>query len=314
VTLRIVYAGTPEFAVPALDALVREGHDLLSVYTQPDRPAGRGRLLAPSAVKVAAQRLGIRVLQPDHLRDAAATLAADRPDVMVVAAYGLLLPESVLGVPLLGCINIHASLLPRWRGAAPVQRAILAGDSVTGVAIMQMQRGLDTGPVYATASTPIEAQDTTARLTARLAELGAQTLVTALPMISDGRIRAVSQPEEGVTYAHKVLKSEARIDWRRSAIELERAVRAFVPWPIAETTHASAQLRIHAAHRIEGAPAVPGTVVAVSGSGIDIATGDGVLRITAVQTPGRGVVTASAFAAGHARDGGLIGRRFGDPA
>jgi len=312
VALRIVYAGTPDFAVPALDALVRAGHEVSAVYTQPDRPAGRGRALAPSAVKTAALRLGVKVLQPETLRDAAVPLSDERPDVMVVAAYGLLLPEAILAVPRLGCINIHASLLPRWRGAAPVQRAILAGDAWTGVAIMRMEAGLDTGPVYATSRTPILADDTTGTLTARLAQLGAETLVTTLPRIVDGIAAAVPQSEDGVVYARKVTKAEARLDWSRPAVELERAVRAFVPWPIAETTLASVQLRIHAAEQVAGPRSVPGTVVALGPAGIDVATGEGVLRLTSVQSPGRGVVPAASFAAGHTREGGLLGRRFGD--
>jgi len=312
-SLTVVYAGTPDFAVPALDALVRAGHRICCVYTQPDRPAGRGRVLMPSPVKARALELGLPVEQPLHLKDPAveAALMACAPDVMVVAAYGLILPPSILQIPRLGCLNIHASCLPRWRGAAPIQRALLAGDSTTGVAIMQMAEGLDTGPVFATARHPIEVTATTGTLTHELAELGASTLVDVLPAIAAGQLSAVPQPEVGVMYAQKVSKAEAMIDWTRSAAEIERAVRAYQPWPVAESRWRNAQIRIHAATALAGSGGLPGTIMAVTADGIDVATGDGWLRLHNVQMAGRAVVTAGQFAQGEARHGALNGQAFG---
>ena len=313
--LRLVYAGTPEFAVPALDALART-HAVVAVYTQPDRPAGRGRALAQSPVKQRALELGLPVEQPPTLKtpDAAARLAAYAPDAMVVAAYGLLLPQAVLDVPRLGCINIHASTLPRWRGAAPIQRAILAGDATTGVCIMRMEAGLDTGPVYRQESLGIGARETAGGLHDRLAALGARLIVDALAALEAGTARAAPQPADGVTYAHKLDKREATIDWRRPAAEIERAVRAFVPWPIAETRLAGEQLRVHEAIVREGAPGdlpAPGTIVAAGGDGIDVATGDGVLRLLRVQLAGRKPVTAREFLNAGGRSASLVGARLG---
>ncbi|MBS0376715.1 MAG: methionyl-tRNA formyltransferase [Proteobacteria bacterium] len=314
VPLSVVYAGTPEFAVPALEALVAAGHRVAAVYTQPDRPAGRGRALAASPVKRRALELGLEVRQPATLKDpeVVAALAALAPEAIAVAAYGLLLPPAVLAIPRLGCLNIHASLLPRWRGAAPVQRALLAGDAETGVAIMRMEEGLDTGAVYATERTAIEAADTTASLTARLATLGAAALVATLARLEAGPLVPAPQPADGVRYAPKLEKREARLDWDAPATALARAVRAFVPWPVAETSFRGAQLRIHEAQAIEapaGAPA--GTIVAAGAAGIEVATGAGRLRLLAVQAPGRGVVAAAAFAAAEARRGPLVGERLG---
>jgi methionyl-tRNA formyltransferase len=233
-------------------------------------------------------------------------------DLMVVAAYGVLLPPEVLSIPRFGCINIHASLLPRWRGAAPIQRAILAGDDRTGVAIMQMETGLDTGPVYLEAERRIAADDTTASLTQALAVLGAETLIRAIPAIAAGTLRPVPQAQEGVRYAHKVTKSEALLDWSRSAVELERAVRAYQPWPVAETRWAGAQLRIHAATVIPGeATSEPGQIIAAGPSGIDVSTGAGLLRLTRVQSAGRGIVDAVQFAQSEARKGALVGAALG---
>jgi methionyl-tRNA formyltransferase len=332
--LRIVYAGTPEFAVPALAALART-HTVVAVYTQPDRPAGRGRALAQSPVKQRALELGLPVEQPATLKtpDAAATLAAYAPDAMVVAAYGLLLPQAVLDVPRLGCINIHASTLPRWRGAAPIQRAILAGDAATGVCIMRMEAGLDTGPVYLHESVAIGARETAGQLHDRLAALGARLVVDALDALEAGTARAVPQPTDDVTYAHKLDKREAAIDWRRPAVELERAVRAFVPWPIAETRLAGEQLRVHeaivaapaapavggeAAARdaavVAGKAAAPGTILAASADGLDVATGDGVLRLLRLQLAGRRPVSAREFLNAGGRAGTLVGTRLGEAA
>jgi methionyl-tRNA formyltransferase len=315
VPLRIVYAGTPEFAVPALEAIVAAGHRVVAVYTQPDRPAGRGRALTPSPVKRAALEAGLTVLQPATLKDsaAAATLAALAPDVMVVAAYGLLLPPSILAVPRLGCVNIHGSLLPRWRGAAPVQRALLAGDPATGTAIMRMAAGLDTGPVYASATLPIGPRDTAATLSRALAAQGARLLLEVLVQLEAGTARAVPQPDEGVTYAHKLDKREARLDWAEDAARLDRRVRAFQPWPVAETIWRGAQLRIHEAEPL-GLPtdAAPGSIVAVGSAGVDVATGAGLLRLLRLQLAGRNVVTAAEFARNEARHGPLTGQAFGE--
>jgi methionyl-tRNA formyltransferase len=324
--LRLVYAGTPEFAVPALAALA-SAHSVVAVYTQPDRPAGRGRSLATSPVKQRALELGLPVEQPATLKapDAAATLAAYAPDAMVVAAYGLLLPQAVLDVPRLGCINIHASTLPRWRGAAPIQRAILAGDAATGVCIMRMEAGLDTGPVYRHESLAIGARETAGQLHDRLAALGARLIVETMAALERGTARALPQPADGVTYAHKLDKREAGIDWRRPAVEIERAVRAFVPWPVAETRLDGEQLRVHEAIVLAGdddAPGanrgtlddapLPGTIAAVSADGIDVVTGTGRLRLLRVQLAGRTAVTARDFLNAGGRAATLVGTRLGE--
>ena len=288
--LRIVFAGTPEFSVPCLRAVMAADVDVVAVYTQPDRPAGRGRKLAPSPVKQAAIDAGIRVEQPESLRDAdaQARLRELSPDLLIVVAYGLILPRKVLAIPRLGCWNVHASRLPRWRGAAPIQRAILAGDSETGVDLMQMEAGLDTGPVLLRARTPIAADETGGSLHDRLSLLGADLLGDGLRRLLDGTLPApTAQDESGVTYAHKLEKAEAKLDWSLSATQLERQVRAFNPWPIAEADIAGEHLRIHAAVALnESHDVTPGSLIAVRADGIDIATGNGALRVLAVQRAG----------------------------
>lgn len=288
--LRLVFAGTPEFAVPCLDACRASGVGVVAVYTQPDRPAGRGRKLTSSPVKQAALAAGIAVEQPESLKSAEAqqALAAYRPDLLVVVAYGLILPRKVLAIPRLGCWNVHASLLPRWRGAAPIQRAILAGDSESGVALMQMEAGLDTGPVLLERRTAITREDTGGSLHDRLSRLGAEVLAEGLRRTLAGEVLvATPQPAEGVTYAHKLDKAEARLDFGRPAGELERQVRAFDPWPVAEGEIAGEPLRIWAARAIElDHDAVPGSVLAAGRDGIDLACGHGALRVTALQRAG----------------------------
>jgi len=288
--LRLVFAGTPEFAVPCLDACRASGAGVVAVYTQPDRPAGRGRKLTPSPVKQAALDAGIPVEQPNSLKSAAAraTLAAYRPDLLVVVAYGLILPRQVLAIPRLGCWNVHASLLPRWRGAAPIQRAILAGDEESGVDLMQMEAGLDTGPILLERRTPIGREDTGGTLHDRLSALGAEVLAEGLArLLAGAALPARAQTETGVAYAHKLEKAEAKLDFTRPAIALERQVRAFDPWPVAEAEIAGEPLRIWAAQAIElDHRATPGSLVAVSRDGIDLACGEGALRVTAVQRAG----------------------------
>lgn len=288
--LRLVFAGTPEFAVPSLAACLASGAEVVAVYTQPDRPAGRGRQLTASPVKQAALAANVPVEQPESLRDPAARarLAAHAPDLVVVVAYGLILPKKVLALPRLGCWNVHASLLPRWRGAAPIQRAILAGDAETGVDLMQMEAGLDTGPVLLEARTPIRADDTGGTLHDRLATLGAGVLADGLARVLRGEMLVPTpQRADGVEYAHKLDKAEARLDWNAPAAALARTVRAFDPWPVAEAVVDGERLRIWSAQALATpVDAAPGTLVATRRDAIDIATGDGVLRIHEVQRDG----------------------------
>ena len=296
--LRLVFAGTPEFAVPHLAACRRPGIDVVAAYTQPDRPAGRGRGVSASPVKRAALEGAIPVEQPERLRDAAALecLRAYAPDLLVVVAYGLILPRRVLALPHRGCWNVHASLLPRWRGAAPIQRAILAGDTQTGVCLMRMEAGLDTGPVMLRREIDIAADDTGGSLHDKLAMLGAQTLGEGLRRTLAGEtLTALPQPEAGITYAHKLEKSEARLDWNESAIVLERKVRAFNPWPVAEADLAGERARVWGAQAIPGNGASPGAVIAATKHGIDVACGEGVLRVTRLQRAGGRVVTAADY-------------------
>jgi methionyl-tRNA formyltransferase len=298
-SLRLAFAGTPEFAVPALAALLRSSHEVVAVYTQPDRPAGRGLQPAASPVKRTALAAELPVLQPETLRSAAAQaeLAGLDLDVLIVVAYGLILPGPVLAAPRLGCVNIHASLLPRWRGAAPIQRAIEAGDPITGVSIMLMEAGLDTGPVLAVVETAIGAHETAGSLHDRLADLGAAALVDTLEAWADGLTQPRAQPPEGMTYATKIAKQEARLDFRRPALELDRKVRAFNPWPVAETRLDGRQLRIWSAHpAADPAAATPGTVLAISADGVNVATGSGRLILERVQLAGRRPVDAADFA------------------
>jgi len=296
--MRLVFAGTPDFAVPALRVAAARG-EVVAVYTQPDRPAGRGRGLAASPVKQEAQRLGLPVLQPQTLRtvEARNALRALQPGLVIVVAYGLLLPPKVLAIPTFGCWNVHASLLPRWRGAAPIQRAIEAGDAETGVCLMQMEQGLDTGPVLLSQATPIAEHETGGQLHARLADLGAQVLGDGLALLRAGvRPAPRPQPDEGVTYAHKLDKAEARLDWRLPAEVLARKVRAYVPWPVAEGEVAGEVLRIHGAVALPLAHrAAPGTVLVAARDGIDIACGEGALRIRSLQRAGGKVVTAADY-------------------
>jgi methionyl-tRNA formyltransferase len=296
--LRVAFAGTPEFAVPCLAACRQAGVQVVAAYTQPDRPAGRGRALAASPVKQAALAAATLVEQPQTLKDPLAQqrLRELAPDLMVVVAYGLLLPKAVLEIPRFGCWNVHASLLPRWRGAAPIQRAILAGDAESGVCLMQMERGLDTGPVIARRVTAIDAHDTGGSLHDRLSALGAELLGAELAKLVASRQAPdlQAQAADGVTYAHKLDKSEAVLDWQRSASELERQVRAFDPWPVAEAMLAGERVRVWSAS-VQPGSGVPGEIVAASRDGIDVATAAGVLRIRELQRSGGRRISAQDY-------------------
>ncbi len=300
--MRVLFAGTPDFSVPALQALLAAGHAVVGVMTQPDRPAGRGQSLRASPVKQAALAAGLPVLQPVSLRDPAVldTVASLRPDVLVVVAYGLILPQPFLQLAPFGAVNIHASLLPRWRGAAPIQRAILAGDHQTGVTIMQMEAGLDTGPIMLAEAMPIGLDMTAGELHDRLAALGARLIVTALASRDQPPFGAVAQPEAGVTYAAKIRKSEALIDWQCEAEQVLRTVRAFAPVPGAAASLAGSVIKLHQAHLAGGLPpaCLPGTVVAV-GEAIEVACADRVIAVTRLQRAGGRPQSASEFLRGH---------------
>ena len=297
-SLRIVFAGTPEFAVPALRAGAARG-EVVAVYTQPDRPAGRGRQLQMSPVKQAALELGLPVQQPLNFKsdEALDMLRSHAADLMVVVAYGLILPQAVLDTPRLGCWNVHASLLPRWRGAAPIQRAIASGDTVSGVCLMQMEKGLDTGPVLLQLKTPIGPKETGGSLHDRLSQLGAEVLRDGLALARAGMtLQAEAQPKDGVTYARKIEKSEAKLDWTLAAKSLADKVRAFNPWPVAETELQGERLRVYQAQTLaEDSGKPPGTILAAGKVGIDIACGQGVLRLLALQRDGGRVQSAAEY-------------------
>ncbi|MEW9843515.1 methionyl-tRNA formyltransferase [Pseudomonas juntendi] len=292
--MRIVFAGTPEFAAEHLKALLDSPYEIVAVYTQPDRPAGRGQKLMPSAVKALAVAHGIPVLQPQTLRnaEAQAELAALQPDLMVVVAYGLILPQAVLDIPRLGCINNHASLLPRWRGAAPIQRAVEAGDTESGVTVMRMEAGLDTGPMLLKVATPISAEDTGGSLHDRLAQMGPPAVVQAIAGLADGSLQGEVQNDALATYAHKLNKDEARLDWRRPAVELERLIRAFNPWPVCHSTLDGESVKVLAANVAAG-KGEPGEILSASKDGLVVACGDQALSLTRLQLPGGKALTFS---------------------
>jgi methionyl-tRNA formyltransferase len=313
--LRVAFAGTPEFALPALEAL-RAHHQVVGVLTQPDRPSGRGRRLGSSPVKNAAIAGQLALAQPASLKseEAREQLASWRPDVLVVVAYGLIVPPGILSLPRLGCINVHASLLPRWRGAAPVERAILAGDPSTGITIMQLDAGLDTGPILLQRQVEILRTHTGGSLRAELAALGAEALLEALSGLASGELTARPQPREGATYASRIAKAEARIDWMQDALAIERQVRAFSPEPVAETRLDGEQLRILSARVLEGfrpehagISLDPGSIVGLQGGSMLVRCGRGFLSVTQVQRPGRRAVSAADLS--HSIP--LEGRRLG---
>ncbi|WP_323750008.1 methionyl-tRNA formyltransferase [Marinobacter sp.] len=294
--MRIVFAGTPDFAAIALKAILAAGHTVVGVYSQPDRPAGRGRKLMPSPVKQVALDADIPVFQPQSLKpeEAQQELAGLKPDVMIVAAYGLILPKAVLEIPSHGCLNIHASLLPRWRGAAPIQRAIAAGDAETGITIMQMDVGLDTGDMLLKTATPINPDDTGGSLHDRLADMGGEAIVDTLAKLRQDALTGEAQNDDAACYAHKLSKQEGHIDWSRSATDIERLIRAFNPWPGTFTDLGDQRIRLHQAQALEqGSDKAPGTVLHREREGIDIACGTGSLRITKVQLPGTRALSVS---------------------
>ena len=308
--LGLVFAGSSEFAVPTLAELARAGHRVLSVLTQPDRPAGRKRRLTPTPVKVHALEQGLAVMEPVTLRSEAAveSLRAIAPDLMVVVDYGLIIPPDVLAIPRLGCINGHASILPRWRGAAPIERAILAGDRHTGVSVMQMDEGLDTGDVLLVRRTAIGDSESAGELRERLAVLCAEALIEAVQGLAEGGITATPQDSAGACYAAKLTAEEAMLDWTRPAIELARRVHAYNPRPGAHTIYRGRRLKVLDALAVEDSPdAVPGEAFRAGREGIDVATGKGALRLLTVQLPGGKPLSATQFLNGHGILGDILG-------
>lgn len=294
--MRIVFAGTPEFALPCLDALVDSAHNLVALYTQPDRPAGRGRKLLPSAVKNWGLAHQLPVYQPDNFKQNAAIseLATLQPDIIIVIAYGLILPRKLLAIPRLGCINVHASLLPRWRGASPIQQAILQGDKESGVTIMQMDAGMDTGDMLAKVSCPILPTDTAGILHNKLAQLAVEPLLKTLDLLAEGKTNPEKQDELLVSYAPKIKKEDAAINWCRPAIEIDQKIRAFNPWPIAYTQVSQEVLRIHRAYVVSSSfSEEPGTILSLDKKGILVATAEQALMIEMIQFPGAKVMTVA---------------------
>ncbi|WP_035058831.1 methionyl-tRNA formyltransferase [Andreprevotia chitinilytica] len=308
--MKLIFAGTPDFAAAALEALIAAGHEIVLVLTQPDRPAGRGMKLTPSPVKVVAEKHGLPVYQPEKLRtpEQQAPVAAINADAMIVAAYGIILPQAVLDMPTLGCLNIHASLLPRWRGAAPIQRAILAGDAQTGITIMQMDAGLDTGDMLSVHVTPIAAVDTAHTLHDKLMAQGAEAIVAALADLPALQSKRTQQPEAGVTYAEKLKKEESQIDWAKSASALDLMIRAFNPFPSAQTTLDGTPVKIWRATPTTGT-GQPGEVLRADRDGIVIACGENALAVTELQKAGGKRLDATAFLAGTPI---AAGSRFGN--
>ena len=292
--MRVIFMGTPDFSVTALDALVAAGHDVACVYTQPPRPAGRGKKDRPSPVQIRAEAHGLEVRSPVSLKtpDAQADFAALNADIAVVVAYGLILPQTVLDAPSRGCLNIHASLLPRWRGAAPIHRAIMAGDAETGVCIMQMEAGLDTGPVLLRRDTAIEAEETTAQLHDRLSALGADAIVEALADLDN--LVPVQQPSEGVTYAHKIDKAEARITWTQPATEIDRLIRGLSPFPGAWFEHEGVRIKALGARVVKGG-GLPGQVL---DDALSIACGEDAVQLTRLQRAGKAAQDSDVFQSG----------------
>lgn len=300
--LKIIFCGTPEFAVPALQALLDAGREVIAVYTQPDRPAGRGRQLAAGPVKALALNYNLPVFQPETLRDPVEQqrLQDLKPDLLVVVAYGLLLPKKILAIPRFGAINIHPSLLPRWRGATPIQSAILAGDQETGVSIIQLTPRMDAGPVISQTHYPLSNQETSGKLHDALAQQGAGDLIAALNALTADGWRGKPQEEAHATYTQKIAKSDAELDWAKSAVELARRVRAYHPWPVAFAHFQQQVLRIWQVEALPGAStAAPGTLVKIENNGLDIATGNGILRLTTVQLPGGRPISVADFLHGH---------------
>lgn len=312
--MKIIFAGTPDFAVAPLKAIHQQGHDVVAVLTQPDRKSGRGKKLTPPPVKIYAEEIGVEVYQPTTLKDKAELISSFNADVMVVVAYGMLLPQSILDIPPLGCINIHASLLPRWRGAAPIQRAIEAGDSQTGVSIMRMELGLDTGPVYKTLRLDIDSEETSASLHDKLAKLGSAGICEVLAELAENpNTQPIAQNDAQSNYAKKITKAEAELDWSLSAQTLQQQLRAFNPWPISQTSHNGTRLRISQASVSEQHHSLPiGMVLNISDQGITVACGKGALRLETLQRDGSRPMHYKDFSNGYQIElGDVLGSNIG---